>query len=1150
MKHKTPYRKLTLALATTSVLLAYQLQAQADTQPDTPLEVVLKEDISVENIDLTNAETIPALPKAEAVTEADQAEAEVATPAVDEKAVQSKSTYQELNDPAHVADLQKIAGQGEGSLVAVIDAGLDKTHEMLRLTDTSKAHFKNKEELEKVKTEQNITYGEWVNDKVVFYHDYSEGEPLDASHGSHVAGILTGNSPEETENDYLLKGVLPEAQLIFLRVTAGKDLKEFPRTYAKAITDAVNLGAKTINMSFGQTAQALADLPEETKKAFAYAQSKGVALVASAGNSAAFGGITRLPLADHPDYGVIGAPAVDESILTVAAYSPAVNLSQYATLTDGTTTKDIAVLTTNSFDPNTDYNYVVAGRGLSDDFSEAEGKIALIERGDLDFKDKIVNAKKAGAIGVIIYDNMANGFQIQLPNIEGFPVAFVSQEDGKRLKENATHTLRFSKYLKLLPTASGTRVGNFSSWGLTADGNIKPDIAAPGQDILSGTTDNHYENQSGTSMSAPMVSGVLTLLQDHYASKYPDLSPSQRLDLAKKVLMSSATSLYDDVEKAYYSPRQQGAGAIDAKKAIAAELYLTAKDDKASKIHLKNIGDTFEITVHVHNLSDQDKELYYQANLQTDKVEDGHFALKAHALSESKWEKITAKAKGVTEVRLAVDASHFSKDLLEQMANGYFLEGFIRFKEDNSKDTAELMSLPFIGFRGDFDNLAAIETPIYDSADGSSYYHTPDADAAPDQLDGDGLSFRPDHNNFTALTTETMPWSVLDALLNSEGEDENAEDLATSEVPETIFLGTFAGDVEDGHHYIRRTDDKKPYLAISPNDDGNRDYVQFQGTFLRNVKDLSVQVLDADGKVVWTSEAVHNIRKNYDNTPETILGSNRFEKTRWEGKNQDGQAVADGHYTYRIVYTAASPEAKEQHMDFDIIVNSQMPEIAETATFDDASRTLTLSAEPKTGLPIYRARVAYTYVEEDMPLTLYVEANEDGTFTLPENAESLEGEPIALKLSDFTYVVEDLAGNLAYVSVDKLLGVAPETENPETEKPEAEKPETENPETENPETENPETENPESEKPEAEKPEAENPETKKPKIKQPDAKKSAVENLSAMPSRTAKAAVGATHQLPATGESSSGLFGAIKLISLTALFGLFAGSRKRGYKKD
>ncbi len=99
----------------------------------------------------------------------------------------------------------------------------------------------------------------------------------DASHGTHVAGIIAANR----NNGIGIDGIADHVKIMVLRVVPNGDERD--KDITLAVHYAVDHGARIINMSFGKDYS-----PQKTKvdEAFLYASSKNVLLVHAAGNGA------------------------------------------------------------------------------------------------------------------------------------------------------------------------------------------------------------------------------------------------------------------------------------------------------------------------------------------------------------------------------------------------------------------------------------------------------------------------------------------------------------------------------------------------------------------------------------------------------------------------------------------------------------------------------------------------------------------------------------------------------------------------------------------------------------------------------------------------------------------------------------------------
>ncbi|HEM6511891.1 S8 family serine peptidase [Streptococcus suis] len=916
--------------------------------------------------------------------------------------------------------------KGEGTVVAIIDSGLDVDHDVLHISDLSTAKYKSEKEIEAAKEAAGITYGEWFNDKVVFGYNYVDvntvlKEEDKRSHGMHVTSIATGN-PTQPVAGQLMYGVAPEAQVMFMRVFSDLKATTGAALYVKAIEDAVKLGADSINLSLGGANGSVVNMNENVTAAIEAARRAGVSVVIAAGNDGTFGSGHSNPSADYPDYGLVGAPSTARDAISVASYNNTtvgskviniIGLENNADLNYGKSSFDNPEKSPVPFEIGKEYEYVYAGIGQASDFDglDLTGKLALIKRGTITFSEKIANATAAGAVGVVIFNSRPGeaNVSMQLDDTAiAIPSVFIPLEFGEALAANS-YKIAFNNETDIRPNPEAGLLSDFSSWGLSADGELKPDLAAPGGAIYAAINDNDYANMQGTSMASPHVAGAAVLVKQYLQATYPTKSPQEIEALVKHLLMSTAKAHVNKETTAYTSPRQQGAGIIDTAAAISTGLYLTGEDGYGS-ITLGNVEDTFSFTVTLHNITNEDKTLNYSTQLTTDTVQNGLITLAPRLLAEIPGGKVPVKANSSTTVTINVDASSFAEELTGLMKNGYYLEGFVRFTD--VADGGDIVSIPYVGFRGEFQNLAVLEEPIYNLiADGKGGFYFEPVTAQPDTVD---IS-----HHYTGLVTGSTE------LIYST---DKRSDFAIK------TLGTFKN--EAGYFVLELDESGKPHLAISPNGDDNQDSLAFKGVFLRNYTDLVASVYAADDtertNPLWESQPQSGNKNFYSGDPKNPKSSIIY-PTEWNGTDSEGNALADGKYQYVLTYSSEVPGAAVQTMIFDVIIDRESPVIT-TATYDETNFTFNpRPAIEKGESGLYREQVFYLVADASGVTTIpsllengdvtvsdnkvFVAQNDDGSFTLPLDLADI---------SKFYYTVEDYAGNISYEKVENLISIGNE----------------------------------------------------------------------------------------------------------------------------
>ncbi len=317
------------------------------------------------------------------------------------------------------------------------------------------------------------------------------------AHGSHVSGIALGHSV----------GVAPEALLLSAKVCDDETRRCSGEAIYKALDWAISEKVDVVNMSF-------ASIGLRNESAFKKVDKAGILMVGASGNSgldvvffpAAFPIVIAVGAIDKTGWRVDGsqygkrldimAPGVHiRSSVSQRVYESKLKVSGPEGFIDiwGDSVQGATPVAAS-----VEADFIDVGLGLESDVTKSiKGKVALISRGEITFREKVLNVMSHGAVGAIIYNDKEK-LEPKRPMILDskidIPVILIGRASGQEIKE---------KLLK----------------GEKVKGVIE-------------TSFDFYSLSSGTSMAVPHVSGVLALMKS--------ANPHLTVDQAKDILFGSA----------------------------------------------------------------------------------------------------------------------------------------------------------------------------------------------------------------------------------------------------------------------------------------------------------------------------------------------------------------------------------------------------------------------------------------------------------------------------------------------------------------------------------------------------------------------------------------------------------------------------------
>jgi minor extracellular serine protease Vpr len=493
---------------------------------------------------------------------------------------------------------------GAGIKIGDIDTGIDNTHPFF-----DPSGFSYPDGFPKCDAADSASHHEdqncnYVSPKVIVakvFYNKNHQQGLDAQaiqdHGTHTAGIAAGVTGKTAVVNGVsiddMSGIAPGAWLGNYNVFPGGVLDARSEDILNAVDAAVEDGMDVLNLSLGGGYHGNNDL---LAIGLDNATDAGVVVAVAAGNSG-------------PGQGTLESPGRARKVITVAASTNQHFVGQPFTYpASGGTTIGAAV---GDFDPlpAASFNLFDTGsNGCTSVPGGASGNVAIIDRGTCSFSQKVANAKAAGAIGVVIVNNVA-GDPIAMARTAGFdddlPAVMISKNDGVALRAaNPTDASASATFQEFITPENKDILAGFSGQGPTnVDFAVKPDVTSVGVNVLSSITcvnkpagcpDNGtgWAFFQGTSMSTPHIAGSAAVLLQLHSDWSPAQVKSALVNRADLVVKDAITGLHD------VGPTAQGTGRENLSVAADATTWLGPASASFGRV---TIGHPTSVTITLSN---------------------------------------------------------------------------------------------------------------------------------------------------------------------------------------------------------------------------------------------------------------------------------------------------------------------------------------------------------------------------------------------------------------------------------------------------------------------------------------------------------------------------------------------------------------------